>query len=44
MELSIREALNLTRDRQKRRSLVATSSSANGGRKREERERPFYGP
>jgi len=33
MELSIGEAVNLTRDREKWRSLVATSSSANGWRK-----------
>jgi len=36
MELSIGEAVKLTRDREKRRSLVATSSSAVGWRKREE--------
>jgi len=35
MELSIGEAVNLTRDREKWRSLVAISSSANGCRKRD---------
>ena len=30
VELNIGEAVNLTRDREKLRSLVATSSSANG--------------
>jgi len=38
MELSIGEAVNLTRDREKLRTFVATSASANDWRKREERE------
>ena len=38
MELSVEEAANLTRDREKWRSLVATSSSAYGRLKREGRE------
>jgi len=38
VELSIGEAVNMSGDREKWRGLVATSSSANGSRKREEEE------
>jgi len=37
MEFSIGEAVNMSGDREKWRSFVATSSSANGSRKREYR-------
>jgi len=39
MELNIGEAVKLTRDRDKWRSLVATSSSANGRRKRQKKKK-----